>query len=1159
MKKIILVSALCLGLVFCLVILFLPALLSSDFVLHKILDRINSRPGMTLGIKDFNIGWRQGLRCDGIVYSDSARGLRVTVDRVQGDRGLLALLAAPKKLGAVRVMRPELDLLQAPEEVLGKSPATTKSSVDNKSLSASRKRAAEEDVAVRSTPFWEDFAVRVVIEDGRVIVHNKKNVHNQKGLQDVPDGKIALTSSLADGTIQYKLQWQGGAQGELFADGYINLPARQQNILDTLVAGMRLTLKQFQLAPILALAGRGGKVPVGKGILDGEVTLTGAGIDKLDVRGNITATDLELSGGALGADHPRFDRLSLQIDGGKKDRSNWFLTKFSFDGDPGRIEGSGHYAAKNSAAQLKGSLQLPFFFSQFPHLFKLQKNALIKSGELIFDAGLTQEGKEQQIHLDATAEQVAGVLNKRPFSWGRAATVSLVASRSAADVIVDNLELTTSFARLKGKGRAADFSLDGSVDLAKADQQIGSLFSLPWSGVGRVAIQAGSKLTGTDLYQMNFKAQSAKLSLAQRGKNILPASPLMINGKVLAPAGWLHKKGQADIAVDGSLWPGTFSVSATGVTRKASGLFAGYDLSTDLKLERLSRLLHNLGSLPATTNLSGRLRATAAGHLAGKTIALRELDASIKSLVVTRGTTSFREDNLLLQTKKPVPLSKAPITVHKLQVAATLGKWQDQGGAAFSSFDMEKQRIVVHDVLLRSSLANLDIHALHVANLRQALKSWQADLSGRIDLARLNALLPAGSSAEKGIKASGQGTFVLKADQQKSPYPVSLDFSIPKFRLVHAGKTIFSDQKVNAVFRSSGLLSGPNPVINTLQMNTPPLSLQAKGKMLRAEETTIALKGKQTVDFAAVGKLIKTYTGLALDMRGRRQQDFDIQTPLGAKVLAGGRFSSSLWMEKFSYTGIEAGPLTVPVSLAGGNLKAAVQGVLNDGRINFDTTYHLTAKPANITMPAASRILTDVRIDRPLADGVLAKIHPLFGILARPSGSVSGIMDNFYWPMAKAARDKARFSVVFDVSKVALDSRGVLQEVLRLLGVADQTLTLKESEITCTGQKGRIGCTPVRVLVADSEMTISGSVGMDQSLDYLLEIPITEKLIGREGARILEGTTIKVPIRGTLKKPDFNRNMITDALSDLAGQAAKKAIKDQVKKLVPELFKGLKF
>ncbi|HHL34572.1 MAG TPA: hypothetical protein ENJ30_09445 [Desulfobulbaceae bacterium] len=405
----------------------------------------------------------------------------------------------------------------------------------------------------------------------------------------------------------------------------------------------------------------------------------------------------------------------------------------------------------------------------------------------------------------------------------------------------------------------------------------------------------------------------------------------------------------------------------------------------------------------------------------------------------------------------------------------------------------------------------------------------------------------------------GKGTFILTADQRQKPYPVALDCTIPKFRLVRAGKVIFPSQEISAVFRSSGLLSGEKLAVSRLQLNTPPLALQASGNILRAKETTIDLQGKQTVDFAAVAQLVKVYTGMNLVMRGRRPQNFSVDTALDKKGLEKGRFGTSLWLEKLKFSGIEAGPLTIPVSLAGGSLQAGIGGGLNSGRLSIDTTYHLAARPPAITMPEKSPILTNVRIDKPLADGVLAKIHPLFGVLASPSGSVSGTMEQFYWPVTKGGGDKARFQVVFDVSRVALDSRGVLQEVLRLLHVADQTLTLKESEITCTGRNGRIGCTPVRVLVADSEMTISGSVGLDQTIDYLLEIPVTEKLIGREGARVLEGTTIKVPIRGTLKKPDFNRNMITDTLSDLAGQAAKKAIKDEVKKLVPGLFKGLKF
>lgn len=1153
MKKIILVSALCLGLAFCLLLLFLPALLSSQFILDKVLAQVNTRPTTSLQIKDFTIGWRQGLRIDSLTYLDSVRGIQVSVDQVQGDRGLLALLAAPKKLGTIRVLNPVCDLLQRNKGVSNGHPASSqKSTPADVDHSSTEKIPPGEQLADQSAPPWEDVAVRIIVEGGRIIVRDNK------GKNDVPEGTIALTSSLDDGTVNYTVQWQGGAQGEFAADGYLNLPARWESFLTTLVAKTHLTFKRFQVAPILALAARGGKIPTGKGVLDGEITVNGAGLDKLDLLGRLSCGDLALSGGILGTDHPRAKKIALQIDGGKKNATEWYLSHFSLDGDPGQVRGSGRYGAEDATVQVKGLLHVPFFLTQLPHLCKLQQGVAVTAGDLDFDAELSRQGENRQLQVQAAVKQVAGVLNKRRFSWPRAASLSLAGSGSAGKIIVDTLDLTTAFAHLQGKGEPADFSLNGTLDLAKANQQIGRLFALPWSGAGKLFVQANSKSAKDDRYQIQFQTTSSKISLSKQGKTLLPASPLKISGRIVAPADWLQKKGRADISLEGTLWPGKFSVSATGITRRPSGMSSGYDLSADLQLERLSRLLHNLGSLPSAIGLGGRFRATAAGYLAGKTIALRELDAGIKGLAVVRGTTLFKEDNLVVQTKKAGAGGKAPIAVHKLQVASTLKKWQAQGGA-FVSFDTEKQRLSCRDLLLRSSLADVDVHTLRIDDLRRIVQSWQADLNGSIDLARLNGFLPKESSAKKEVQASGKTTFVLQADQRQKPYPVALDFTIPRFRLVQAGKVIFPGQKVSAVFRSSGLLSGGKPAVSKFQLDTPPLALQARGNILRAKATKIDLQGKQTIDFVAVAQLVKAYTGLDLVMRGRRQHDFNVDTTLDKKGLEQGRLATSLWLERLSFSGIEAGPLTIPVSLAGGSLQAGIQGGLNNGRISLATTYHLGARPPDITMPKNYPILTDVRIDKPLADGVLARIHPLFGVLARPSGSVSGTMEQFYWPLTKGGGDKARFRVVFDVSRVALDSRGVLQEVLRLLNVADQTLTLKQSEITCTGENGRIGCTPVRVLVADSEMTISGSVGLDQTIDYLLEIPVTEKLIGREGARVLEGTTIKVPIRGTLKQPDFNRNMITDTLSDLAGQAAKKAIKDQVKKLVPDLFKGLKF
>ena len=1156
MKKKLLISVISIGLVVCVLLFFLPALLSSDFVLKKILDRINTRPGVTLQVKDFNVGWRQGPTCSAVTYSDPGHGLQVTVDQITGDHGLLALLAAPKNLGAFRVQTPVLTISALPKSDAPAGSPTVTSGKTKSSNAVAKQSPPDNVVETGKPPIWDTLAVRLVVEDGRVVMQGRKAGHA------IPKGTISFSASLAEGTVKYNLQWLGkGDQGELTADGFVNLPANQQNVLDTLVARMHLKVTKFQIAPLLTIASRQGNVPTGSGLLNGDVTLSGAGRDKLDVVGALDCSDLDLSGGVFKKDHPRLQKLMVRIDGGRKDQSNWYLAHLDIDGDPGAITATGNFSGNNGQARFKGSVQLPFFFTQLPHLLKVQEGASVKSGTLKFSGKLTGEGSRQQLSADATVDRVAGILNNRPFSWGRAATLSLAAARSGNEITVDDLNLITSFASLQGKGSPADFSLDAKADLLKADRQIGRLFSLPWNGSGQLILHATLKQDAVQRYHVKFQTESPMLSLAREGRTILPGAPFSVKGSLSVPNTWARGQGSADVIVDGSLWPGSFSLSAAGIARRQAGPVAGYDLSTHLKLDRLSTLLHNLRILPAQTTLAGDLNTVVSGFFEKKQVVLRELDARAGDLVLKQGNVTLKEKNLIVQTKKPVMESKAPVHVRKLLIVQNRAAW-DGLGKGFTVFDGTKQQVAIHDILLRSELADFDIDALSVNNLKDALRSWQADLRGRVDLARLYALLPVGSGRQKKMGISGQGRFQLQADQQGGTYPLSLNLLIPKCRMSRDDKVIFHDEPVRLTFRSSGLLPAGDLKVEKMDLVTPPLSLQAEGMLHRSKGSRLVLHGEQTTDFTAVGRLIKNFTGQDVVMRGRKRQHFAVDMPLAENGLKTGQFSTSIWMEKITWSGIDAGRISVPVSLAGGVLQSGIHGALNGGRLELDSTYSLNDKPPRISMPEGSRILRDVHVDKPLAEGVLAKLHPLFGVLASPSGTVSARMDNFYWPVEPDAKDKARFTAVFDISKISLVSNGVLQEVLALLQVHDQALTLKQSEIACVGEKGRIGCTPVKVLVADSEMTISGSVGMDQTIDYLLEIPVTEKLIGREGARVLEGTTIKVPIRGTLKKPNFNKDLITEALSDLAGQAAKKAaekaIKKQVEKLVPGLFKGLK-
>ena len=69
-------------------------------------------------------------------------------------------------------------------------------------------------------------------------------------------------------------------------------------------------------------------------------------------------------------------------------------------------------------------------------------------------------------------------------------------------------------------------------------------------------------------------------------------------------------------------------------------------------------------------------------------------------------------------------------------------------------------------------------------------------------------------------------------------------------------------------------------------------------------------------------------------------------------------------------------------------------------------------------------------------------------------------------------------------------------------------------------------------------------------MDYVATVPVTDQLVSSNLLKYLEGTTINVPIRGTVSKPILNASVLTKAAADLAAQAGKKALKKEAGKFL---------
>ncbi|MCI5211485.1 MAG: hypothetical protein D3910_22495, partial [Candidatus Electrothrix sp. ATG2] len=448
-----------------------------------------------------------------------------------------------------------------------------------------------------------------------------------------------------------------------------------------------------------------------------------------------------------------------------------------------------------------------------------------------------------------------------------------------------------------------------------------------------------------------------------------------------------------------------------------------------------------------------------------------------------------------------------------------------------------------------------------------AIKALQ--VSGRSDLAKLTTLLQQLGAMQPEQKFGGDAVFSLDLAEKNKDIEIAgttsrgnsgtVKLDIDQFTYSTIGKKtrgkkakeelLIEQEKL--VFRSRlhGDLMAGNVQFNTFDIESAPLSLQADGELQTSgKKPHFSLDGHATPDLASLVAILNGMYPLGIQATGKKKEKFNLYYPLSPeekeKAKINLRFATKVYADSFSKSGIDVSRLTLDTDMKKGVMANVLKGTLNEGWLQVSPSIDYTQTPPLLTMAEGEQILTDVHLEEALTEGILKAIHPIFGSLATPVGVINVRMDRFSLPLEEKGMEKVNFKAFFDLSGVALEPKGVLSSILDMAGYVDRTLTMKKKSITCEGVQGQISCTPIKVTIAGSEMVISGSAGMDGSLNYIVEVPVTKRLVGKKGYALLKGSTLKVPIRGTKDKPIYSRKALMQASSDLLKQAAGQATKN---------------
>jgi hypothetical protein len=116
-----------------------------------------------------------------------------------------------------------------------------------------------------------------------------------------------------------------------------------------------------------------------------------------------------------------------------------------------------------------------------------------------------------------------------------------------------------------------------------------------------------------------------------------------------------------------------------------------------------------------------------------------------------------------------------------------------------------------------------------------------------------------------------------------------------------------------------------------------------------------------------------------------------------------------------------------------------------------------------------------------------------------------------------------------------------------------RSVKVAEQEIAFRVEDGRIHPSPLALTIDGHALALTGSVGLDATLDYKATIPVTADLVGREAFRLLEGATLALGIGGTVSRPALAGDAFAKAMASLVKAAAANIVREEGREAVRDL------
>ena len=497
---------------------------------------------------------------------------------------------------------------------------------------------------------------------------------------------------------------------------------------------------------------------------------------------------------------------------------------------------------------------------------------------------------------------------------------------------------------------------------------------------------------------------------------------------------------------------------------------------------------------------------------------------------------------------------------------------------------VQQDLTVTYELAYRASVGSLDCRSLAFGS-RTGSVNAKGTLSDLSDPSRMSADLELDLTGElgrvladlgletldSGRKTNGsvEGTFRVKGD--RGSLGLTCQATIGDFRLEVTPPGEKSEPQAPLVIEEDAIvlasdvgLQGSDLRIKTLTLESKILRGGIQGNLLHAwnqaegegaQPTFEDLRGEFAYVPDRLGAVLAPWLPGTLSGSEEQRITFQLDGRVAeldvASLLASSTGTARVGIGRFVRPGVDVSG-QIGIELEGGETRFDSDLQANGGTLAVQGILDLS--PADDSTPG-SRLNVNAKECRanPALAPLFSLVHPAFATAQLAQGQLEGVVDltldlAYDGPLTleqleagwkDLPKEPIRGTGSFGLRSARLSGSPLLG-LLEEFGV-DTSKSLDLKPIVFSIERGRLSYdNPWTWTLSGVETTFTGSIGLDQTLDLTWNVPITEKLVERyDFLGVLQGQSIRVPLRGTAQKPKLE---IDDVLKDLAAEVAKKEL-----------------